>query len=424
MKPIFRAVWLWVAFLGVTVVLIFPSIVSTFHSNIGNIDLARALSRSDNRAVENPLATARHHFEAATRWNNCDVRALVGLGKLYSVQGDNGAAIQALRKAIQWEPENILAHFWLGNLYEVQGQRSDAIAEWRWAGAGPYFLTQGKYYWVKRQFDVAELQYDLAMEVGLSSVNLLYNAGDLYKDLGRWDKAIHAYNAAIALEDDRSAKKYLTLGWIYYAQHSWDEAIQAYEEALKRAPRSEWAYYGIGLVLYQGKHDIPGAIGQWQKAIELNPRFLEAYMWIGHVYMEQKEFDEALHWYSQAAAIEPTNDWPQSFVGLVFFEQGRLEEATEQFEAIIARNPQTAPVHYWLGRTYWRRGQLDQAAEELQEAINYERAIQSKLTYIIALGDLYCAQQNYGGAMSEYQRALQLDPQNAYVKQQLERCSK
>lgn len=141
-----------------------------------------------------------------------------------------------------------------------------------------------------------------ASEKALSLLNEILLAypkrGDAWNFLGityfrmkDYDKALHAYNQAVAL-DPSSAMAQHNLGTLYLTlfiqknnQDFLTKAMDAFNQALRNDARMEAAYNGRGTALKFSKKN-EEAILDWKKAIELKPDFIDPYFNIGITYLE------------------------------------------------------------------------------------------------------------------------------------------
>jgi arylsulfatase A-like enzyme/Flp pilus assembly protein TadD len=141
-----------------------------------------------------------------------------------------------------------------------------------------------------------------ASEKALSLLNEILFAypkrGDAWNFLGityfrmkEYDKALHAYNRAVAL-DPSSALVQHNLGTLYLTlfiqknnQEFLAKAIAAFNLALLNNARMEAAYNGRGTALKFSKKN-EEALTDWKKAIELKPDFIDPYFNIGITYLE------------------------------------------------------------------------------------------------------------------------------------------
>ncbi len=89
---------------------------------------------------------------------------------------------------------------------------------------------------------------------------------DAYAARGRWNDAIEAYKAAIAL-DATNADLHNILGAAYEEVGSLDQAETAYKQAILLNASHSMAYYNMGL-LYEEQQRLPEAIQAFEKCLQ------------------------------------------------------------------------------------------------------------------------------------------------------------
>jgi len=120
---------------------------------------------------------------------------------------------------------------------------------------------------------------------------------------------------------------------------------------------------------------------------------------------KQKQYDQALEKVESVLASKPKDIQARHLKGLILIEKGKTNEAIEIFQGLTEDVPDRPEPYNNLGFLYALQGQYDKAKTAL------EMAIRIQPTYAMAhenLGDIYAKM-----ASKEYERALQLDPNNS-----------
>lgn len=100
-----------------------------------------------------------------------------------------------------------------------------------------------------------------------------YQLGRYYQGQSRADKAIPAFQKALAL-DSQYAEAHNALGALYAAQRRYDMAIAEFQKALTTSPGSPHFLNNLGYTFYlQGRYAEAAAI--YEKAVALNPSDLK-----------------------------------------------------------------------------------------------------------------------------------------------------
>lgn len=121
--------------------------------------------------------------------------------------------------------------------------------------------------------------------------------------------------------------------------------------------------------------------------------------------LKQKQYDQALEKVNTALATKPKDAQARFLKGVILMEQGKTEDAIGIFQALTEDAPDQPEPYNNLGVLYALQGHYDKAKTAL------EMAIRNYPNYAVAhenLGDIYAKM-----ASKEYERALQLDPNNS-----------
>jgi len=186
-----------------------------------------------------------------------------------------------------------------------------------------------------------------------------------------WDEALAL--AERTNDTRQQARAHNGLGNTYAARGHLDKAIAAFQRAIALEPTNARPYNNLGSV-YHEQGCLNEAIAEFQRAIELDPAFARSYNNLGDVYYDQGRLDEAFAAYQQAIALEQTNAMFHHSLGSVYANQGRLDEAIVEFQQASILDPTAASPHIGLGSVYRVQGRLDEAAAKYQLAVQLSPA--------------------------------------------------
>lgn len=126
---------------------------------------------------------------------------------------------------------------------------------------------------------------------------------------------------------------------------------------------------------------------------------------------KQKQYDQALQKVEAVLAAKPKDIQVRFLKGNILAAKGNIQDAITTFQGITEDAPERPEPYNNLGFLYALQGQYDKARGAL------EMAIRNQPTYALAhenLGDIYAKL-----ASKEYERALQLDPNNLGMQAKL-----
>ncbi|MFB3787535.1 MAG: tetratricopeptide repeat protein [bacterium] len=217
--------------------------------------------------------------------------------------------------------------------------------------------------------------YAKALELLPGSTYLSAMAGKALLDSGETGKAIEMARAA-AEQGTREREIYRLLGDAYTKQKNWDQAIQEFERLSGLEPDS-LDTWGKLAILYERTRQTDQAIATYQTMARLDSRQVFYYHYkIASLLAQAHRYEEALQEYQQVAQSLP-----------------------DQFEIAIR-----------IGQLQEVLGKSEEAAETYQKALTLARRTEDEIPIRKQLGLLYQSRKSYPEAIRQYQRILELDP--------------
>jgi tetratricopeptide (TPR) repeat protein/SAM-dependent methyltransferase len=232
--------------------------------------------------------------------------------------------------------------------------------------------------------------------------------GSLLGELGQHDRAVKAYNQAIAIKPDY-AEAYFNIGITLHDRGQLEEAITAYSRAVAIRPDYAESYYEIGNArIDQGR--LGEAITSYKQAVAVKPDYAEAYNNMGNAFKAQGRLEEASKAYRQAITRNP--DYAEAFynIGIMLQSQGQLEGAMKAYQQAVATKPDYAEAYNNMGNALIVEGQLEEAITA------YSRAISIKPDYAAAhynIGITFHDQGQLEEAIKAYSQAVAFKPDYA-----------
>ena len=224
-------------------------------------------------------------------------------------------------------------------------------------------------------------QYDLAT----ISYNRIPREDPAYPvaELGRAEALIAADRRDAAIEAlQQLAKSYpeqeviwATLGDVLRRAERFEEAITAYDAAIalfETEISGQWpVYYARGICHERQKRYEP-AEADMRKALELQPDQPQVLNYLGYSFLEQgRNFDEALTMIETAVAARPEDGYIIDSLGWGYYRLGRYEEAVAPMERAVELMPVDAVVNDHLGDVYWAVGRKREAEFQWSRALSF-----------------------------------------------------
>ena len=139
------------------------------------------------------------------------------------------------------------------------------------------------------------------------------------------------------------------------------------------------------------------AIVEAEKIVEGYPEEKEAFYWLGEIYYILRQFEETIHYYTQAIEIDPLYKVVYNDLSYVYHKIGDFDKSIWAINKYISLAPDEANPYDTRGDLYAYNGKLDQAIESFKKAEEIKPGFS-----IYDLGHMYLFKREYAKAESCY----------------------
>lgn len=251
----------------------------------------------------------------------------------------------------------------------------------------------------KGEYTNAITNYNQALQVKSSDIDLYYKRGLASYQIGDYEAAIADYSQAIQM-NLHDAKSYNKRGLALSQLGRLEEAINDYTEAIRINPNVAVAYKNRAEARSH-VGDNQGAIEDYTQAIKINPHYADAYKnrGITRYLLSSKPI------FPQAIKINPKDAIAYKNRGNARSDLGDFEGAIEDYTQAIQINPNYADAYY-------NRGNARSDLRDFQLAIeDYTQAIQINSNYADAYynrGNIYLERTEKQEAIGDFQKAADI----------------
>ncbi len=246
-----------------------------------------------------------------------------------------------------------------------------------------------------------------------------YKSGLAQQHQGHYAAAISDYTQAITL-NPRFAKAYKERGYCEDSLQppAYTRAIADYSKAIALDPTYEDAYYNRGLD-YLTLGNYQAAIADYSAALKINPKDGDAYYNRGVAYYDSGRAAAAIADFSASLQIEPHNVKAYELRGEMYGNLDEYQKTVADESAAITLDPHDA---YAYGERGWARSSLgayQQALSDLKTAfqlvnVTHVPVVPSFVVFLWNMqGHVYGQLQQWSMALSDFTRAISLDPHSA-----------
>jgi eukaryotic-like serine/threonine-protein kinase len=233
-------------------------------------------------------------------------------------------------------------------------------------------------------------------------------------DAQKIQTALNDYNQALKLDSsfalayagiaDASLEMYNKKRDRFWA----DQALSAAQQANRLNNNQPDVYSSLGNV-YTATGKTAEAIVMLQRAVKLAPNSDDAYRRLGDAYLADGRKSEALAAYQEAVKINPYYWNNYNELGWAYFQTGEYDQALKSFQQVTHLDPDEGVGYENIGNVYLQEGSYDKSIAAFQKALQF------KATYdtVTDLGGAYFFQRRFEDAIGTFERAVQLNPNQA-----------
>jgi len=336
--------------------------------------------------LKDRLDDARKLNDEVVKAKPDDQDAQVYKGEIEIRSGRASDAVNTLQAVLKNDPDNAVAHYQQGLAFDQLGNTNRAEAEWRDA--------------VRLRPDIVEAHRALAgVAIHRSDASALAQEAD--QIIALQPAAPDGYLLRAVADIDR--KNYATA----------DENIH---RSLEKQPNNPGAYVQLGN-LRMAQSQFADAQRAYQQALDQDPNSTDALGGVLNVDLVQKQPDRAIATAKTQLAIYPKNVGFHIMMGQLLLEQKKdLAGAEQEFKQASDLDKKNSEAMVKLGLVQNLRGATDQA---LQTYLDGAKINPKEVAFYLLAGGIYEAKQDWDNAKQQYQKVLQIQPDNPLASNNL-----
>lgn len=165
--------------------------------------------------------------------------------------------------------------------------------------------------------------------------------------------------------------RYYQLAENFRKQNKCSDAIQQYNEAIRLEPTNYKYYFQRGKCEYRLR-DVEAAIQSFRSTVDYEPNFTPAYSLLAKIYKTQKDYDNALYYYEQAARYEGNTKRKVQYQLLLvnlLLKEDRVYDAKRHIDEARRLDPTNPNILYYSGEIDSQEGRWSEAREAYETAL-------------------------------------------------------
>lgn len=233
----------------------------------------------------------------------------------------------------------------------------------------------------------------------------LVTDGDKFFQQKDYQSAIDKYAEAIVIAPNYP-NAYFWKGTAHYYLKQYDQAAQDLSTALAQGYKQPNEIYKVRAYVYFDKRDYDAALGDMQQNVLLEPSNVNHVLALGEIYINKKDWANALTTYKRAAQLDAQNGNIDYFLAFISNQNGDYSAQGSAAASALRKGTK------YIGESHYLYGEAQQRERNSLEAMqSYERALNAKPDIYPAyalLSELYRGQGRFNDAINITTKGLEI----------------
>ena len=237
------------------------------------------------------------------------------------------------------------------------------------------------------------------------------NWASYYYRSGQLDKAISAYEKAIAIDSSKVSAQ-SNLGNVYVSQENFAGAEAQYKKAIELDPTNRIISSNLGIVYFRTDR-FEEAEEQFNNSFKLDSTFVQTLRWLGNLYSMTNRIEEGEKFYKKIIELDTISIMNIMTIAQYYTKINQYEKSEKYYKKTIQLDSTLWPAYSNLGGVYRLMDKLDKAIEMAKKAIALGPPIPQ---LYINIGKIYMQNmEDFKDAETAFSKALEMNPNNPKI---------
>ncbi len=289
-----------------------------------------------------------------------------------------------------------------------------------WAGA----YEDGIDLYNRGQYQAAAEHFRAAVQQNASNVDAMKKLGDCYFNIyspqhPEYAKlAIEAYTKALQADPNDGVTR-LHLAQIYAWTEDSADALQQLKLLLQREPQNTTAMLEMAEIYSWKAETYDAAIDLCYKVLKIDPKNKRAQLIVARVLSWKGEHTKALAYYEALLQQDPNDRKVRLEYANALSAAGRYDDAVQQFNYLVTQHDTRDQSLIGLAQALYQAKRYTEALAVVEAVIKHEP--KNAFAYRL-MGLIYAEQHRLNDAVTAFQKAIELNPQDVDAKLMLARA--
>lgn len=244
---------------------------------------------------------------------------------------------------------------------------------------------------------------DSILKINSKTVEAIKYRALCYYELGKFKEAIKDFTSVLKanIDDDVKFVMYIGRGNSYLKLNDYDKAVKDYDIVLSTEPKNLDALLGKANAFIQNQNKDANKI--LKEIILLYPNDMNAIFLIAQLYYDNKEYEQAILFFSKAISQNFNYLESLNFRGISYYEIKDLEKAIQDFKLYTQIDTSNFWVYYYLGLSYFDKGNFDASLYYIDTSIKLNP--QETLSFHFR-ANIYMKMEKYEEAINDCNKAI------------------